>query len=68
MCNVVKDAKLFIDDGNTPVMLLEEISKFTSLLSESKASGRSPFRRLLLTDMAAKFLSFDSELGMLPVS
>jgi hypothetical protein len=24
--NVVKDAKLFIEEGNTPVMLLEEIS------------------------------------------
>lgn len=68
MCNVVKDAKLFIEGGNTPVKLLEEISKFTSPLSESKASGRSPFRLLPLTDMADRFLSFDSELGMLPVS
>jgi len=68
MCNEVKDAKLFIEDGNTPVKLFEEISKFTSLLSESKASGRSPFRLLPLTDMAVKFPSFDSELGMLPVS
>jgi hypothetical protein len=68
MCNVVKDAKLFIEGGNTPVKLLEERSKFTSPLSESKASGRSPFRLLPLTDMAVRFLSFDSELGMLPVS
>jgi hypothetical protein len=51
MCNVVKDAKLFIEGGNTPVKLLEERSKFTSPLSESKASGRSPFRLLPLTDL-----------------
>lgn len=68
MCNEVKDARFFIEDGNTPVKLFEEISKFTSLLSESKVSGRSPFRWLPLTDMAVKFSSFDSELGMLPVS
>lgn len=68
MCNEVKDAKLFIEDGNTPVKLFEEISKFTSLLSVSNASGRSPFRLLPLTDMAVNFSSFDSELGMLPVS
>jgi hypothetical protein len=71
--------------------------KFTSAVSESKASGSSPLRWLPLTDlgkariiqyevtdkknidahrrkkrgeiyMAAKFFSFESELGMLPVS
>lgn len=51
-----------------PVKLLEEMSKFISPASEPKVSGSSPSRWLTLSDMADKLVSFDSELGMLPVS
>lgn len=68
MCSVVKDDRLFMEGGNTPVKLLEETSKFTSPMSESKASGSFPSRWLPFSDMSFKFLSFDNELGMLPVS
>jgi hypothetical protein len=51
MCNVVKDDRFFIDGGNTPVKLLEEISKFTSPVSEPKASGSCPFSWLSLSDL-----------------
>jgi hypothetical protein len=51
-----------------PVKLLEDMSKFISPTSESKESGSSPSRWLALSDMADKLVSFDNELGMLPVS
>lgn len=68
MRNVVKDDMFFTEGGNTPEKLLEEMSKFTSPTSGSKASGSSPSRWFALSDMADKLVSFDNELGILPVS
>lgn len=68
MCNVVSDVKLPNEGGNGPLKLLEEISRFTSPVSESNASGNFPSRWLPFSDMAVRLRRFDNDIGMLPVS
>jgi hypothetical protein len=54
MCNVVSDVKLPNEGGNGPLKLLDDISRFTSPVSESNASGNFPSRWLPFSDLGMR--------------